>query len=65
MIKVQYYRILDNALSIAKRYDLILNEFYCVLDGIILCAQHDYGITPEDFAEIIKYKNKVKEEIGK
>ena len=65
MIKEQYYRILDNALSIAKRYDLTPNEFRCMLEGIILCAQHDYGITPEDFAEIIKYENKVVEEIRK
>ena len=66
MIKEQYYRILDNALSkFKKRYDFTPNEFYYMLDGIISCAQHDYGITPEDFAEIIKYKNKVVEEIGK
>lgn len=65
MIKEQYYRILDNALSTAKRYDFTPNEFYYMLDGIILCAQHDYGITPEDFAETIKYKNKIAEEIGK
>ena len=65
MIKEQYYRILDNALSIAKRYDLTPNEFYYMLDGIISCAQHDYGITAEDFAEIIKYKHKIAEKIGK
>ena len=65
MIKEQYYRILDNALSKAKRYDFIPNEFYYMLDGIISCAQHDYGITPEDFLEIIVYKDKIAEEIEK
>ena len=62
MIKAQYYRILYNALSNAKRYDFTPNEFYYMLDGIKLCAQHDYDITSEDFVEIIKYKNKVAEE---
>ena len=65
MIKVQYYRILDNALSSAKRYDFSSKEFYYMLNGIKLCAQHDYDITSEDFVEIIKYKNKIAEEIGK
>ena len=65
MIKVQYRRILDSALSTAKRYDFSPNEFYYMLDGIKLCAQHDYDITSEDFVEIIKYKNKIAEEIGK
>ena len=65
MIKVQYYRILDNALSSAKRYDFTPNEFYYMLDGIILCAQYDYGITPEDYIELISYKDKIAEEIGK
>ena len=65
MIKEQYYRILDNALSNAKRYDFTPNEFYYMLDGIISCAQHDYGITPEDYLEIIVYKDKIAEEIGK
>ena len=65
MIKVQYHRIFDNALSSAKHYYFSPNEFYYMLDGISLCAQHDYGITQEDFAEIIKYKNKVVEEIRK
>ena len=65
MIKVQYHRILDNALSTARRYDFTPNEFYYMLDGIILCAQHDYGITPEDYIEIIYYKDKIAEEIEK
>lgn len=65
MIKVQYRRILDKALSTAKRYDFSPNEFYYMLDGIKLCAQQDYDITSEDFVEIIKYKNKIAEEIGK
>ena len=65
MIKEQYFRILDKALSNAKRYDFTPNEFHCMLDGIKLCAQHDYDITSEDFVEIIKYKNKIAEEIGK
>ena len=65
MIKVQYRRILDNALSTAKRYDFTPNEFYYMLDGIISCAQHDYSITPEDYIEIITYKDKIAEEIGK
>lgn len=65
MIKEQYYRILDNALSNAKRYDFTPNESLCMLDGIISCAQYDYDITSEDFGEIIKYKNKIAEEIGK
>ena len=64
MIKVQYHRILDNALSTAKRYDFSPNEFYYMLDGIILCAQHDYGITPEEYVEIIAYKDKIAGEIG-
>lgn len=63
MIKVQYHRILDNALSTAKRYDFTPNEFYYMLDGIILCAQHDYSITVEDYIEIIAYKDKIAEEI--
>lgn len=65
MIKEQYYRILDNALSNAKRYDFTPNEFHCMLDGIISCAQYDYGITPEDYLEIIVYKDEIAEEIGK
>lgn len=65
MIKVQYYRILANALSTARRYDFTPNEFYYMLDGIISCAQQDYGITPEDYIEIIAYKDKIAEEIGK
>ena len=65
MIKVQYRRILDKAISTAKRYDFTPNEFYYMLEGIKLCAQHDYDITSEDFVEIIKYKNKIAEEIGK
>ena len=65
MIKVQYYRILDNVLSTAKRYIFTPKEFYYMLDGIKLCAQQDYDITSEDFVEIIKYKNKIAEEIGK
>ena len=65
MIKVQYFRILDDALSIAKSYDFSPDEFYYMLDGIILCARHDYGITPEDYLEIIVYKDKIAEEIGK
>ena len=65
MIKVQYYRILDNALSNAKRYLFTPNEFYYMLDGIISCAQQDYSITPEDYIEIIAYKDKIAEEIKK
>ena len=65
MTKVQYRRILDNALSTAKRYDFSPKEFYYMLDGIKFCAQHDYDITSEDFVEIIEYKNKIAEEIGK
>ena len=65
MIKVQYCRILDKALSTAKRYDFSPNEFYSMLDGIKLCAQQDYDITSEDFVEIIKYNYKIAEEIGK
>ena len=65
MIKVQYYRILNNALSTAKRYDFTPNEFYYMLEGIMSCAQHDYSITLEDYIEIIGYKDKIKEEIGK
>ena len=65
MIKVQYYRILDKALSNAKRYDFTPNEFHYMLAGIISCAQHDCDIISEDFAEIIKYKDKIAEEIGK
>ena len=65
MIKEQYFRILGNALSNAKRYDFTPNEFQYMLDGIISCAQYDYGITPEDYLEIIVYKDKIAEEIGK
>lgn len=65
MIKVQYHRILDNALSNAKRYDFTPNEFHYMLDGIMSCAQHDYSITLEDYIEIIGYKDKIAEEIGK
>lgn len=65
MTKVQYLKILDSALSTAKRHYFSPNEFYYMLRGIILCAQHDYDITSEDFVEIIKYKNKIAEEIGK
>ena len=65
MIKEQYYRILDNALSNAKRYDFTPNEFYYMLAGIISCAQHDCDIISEDFVEIIKYKDKIAEKIGK
>ena len=35
------------------------------LAGILHVATFDPDITPEDFAEIIKYKNKVVKEIGK
>ena len=65
MIKEQYYRILDTALSNAKRYDFTPNESLCMLDGIISCAQYDCDIISEDFVEIIKYKDKIAEEIGK
>ena len=65
MIKVQYRRILDNALSTAKRYDFSPKEFYYMLEGIKLCAQHDCDITSEDFVEIIKYENKIAKEMGK
>ena len=65
MIKEQYYRILDNALSNAKRYDFTPNEFYYMLAGIISCAQHDCDIISEYFVEIIKYKDKIAKEIGK
>ena len=65
MIKVQYRRILDNALSTAKRYDFSPKEFYYMLDGIKLCAQYDCDITSEDYIEIISYKNKIEEKIGK
>ena len=65
MIKVQYRRILDNALKTAKRYDFSPNEFYYMLHGIMSCAQHDYNITLEDYIEIIAYKDKIAEEIGK
>lgn len=65
MIKVLYRRILDNALSTAKRYDFTPNEFHCMLDGIILCAKHDYSITLKEYLEIIRYKDKIAEEIGK
>lgn len=71
MIKVQYYRVLDHALSTAKRYDFCPKEFYYILDGIIMCAEHDYSINSEEYAEIIAYKDKVIaykekwEEIGK
>lgn len=53
---MQYYRILDNAISNAKRYDFTPNEFHYMLDGVISCAQHDFSITPEDYIEIIAYK---------
>ena len=65
MIKVQYYRILNNAPSTAKHYDFTPNEFHSMLAGILLCAQHDYNITLEDYIEIIAYKDKIAEEIGK
>ena len=65
MIKVQYHRILDHALSIAKCYLFTPKEFYYMLDGIILCAQQDYSITPEEYIEIIAYKDKIAEEIRK
>ena len=65
MTKVQHIRILDNALSGAKRHYFSPNEFYYMLHGIILCAQQDYDIISEDFVEIIKYKNKIAEEIRK
>lgn len=65
MIKVQYHRILYNALSNAKRYLFTPKEFYYMLDGITLCAQHDYSITPDDYIEIIAYKDKIAEEIRK
>ena len=65
MIKVQYRRILDDALSTAKRYDFSPKEFYYMLDGIKLCALHDYDITPEDYLEIIVYRDKIAEEIKK
>ena len=65
MIKEQYYRILDKALSNAKRYDFTPNESLGMLDGIMLCAQYDCDIISEDFVEIIKYKHKIAEEIGK
>ena len=63
MIKLQYRRIIDNALSTAKRYDFTPNEFYYMLEGIKLCARQDDDITSEDFVEIIKYKNKIAQEI--
>ena len=65
MIKAQYHRILHNALLSAKRYNFSPNEFLYMLDGIILCAEHDYSITPEEYLEIITYKDKMAEEIGK
>ena len=65
MIKAQYRRILDSALSNAKRYDFTPNEFHYMLDGIISCARRDRDIISEDFVEIIKYKNKIAEKIGK
>ena len=65
MRKEQYCRILDKALSTAKCYYFSPNEFDYMLEGIKLCAQYDYDITSEDFVEIIKYKNKIAEEIGK
>ena len=68
MIRTEYYRILDHALSTAKRYDFTPNEFYYMLDGIILCAQYDYDIMPEEYIEIVAYKediDKITEEIGK
>ena len=65
MIKAQYRRILNHALSTAKRCLFTPKEFYYMLDGIILCARYDYDITPEDYIEIITYKDKIAEEIGK
>ena len=65
MINEQYYRILDNALSDAKRHDFTPDEFHCMLGGIRLCALNDYDITPADYLDIIKYKDKIAEEIGK
>ena len=65
MINVQYHRILDDALLNAKRHDFTPNEFHCMLDGIILCALNDYGITPDEYLGIIIYKDKIAEEIGK
>lgn len=65
MTKAQYYRVLDGALSTAKHYSFCPNDFYYMLDGIILCALHDDGINTEEYAEIITYKDKVAEEIGK
>lgn len=65
MKKEQYYRILDNALSNTKRYDFTRNKFNYMLDGIISCAQYDYDITPEDYIEIITYKDEIAEEIRK
>ena len=65
MIKVQYYRILDYALSNAKRYDFTPNDFHYMLDGIVSCAQHDYSITLQDYLEILVYRDKIAEEIGK
>ena len=65
MKKWQYYRVLDDALSTAKRHDVTPDEFYYMLDGIKFCAQQDYDITPEDFVEIIEYKDKIAGEIGK
>ena len=65
MIKEQYFRILDEALSNAKHHDFTPNKFHCMLDGIKSCAQYDYDITPDDYLEIIVYKDKIAEEIGK
>jgi len=65
MKKEQYYRSLDHALSIANLYDFTPHEFYHMLDGIMLCAQHDCGITQENYVEILTYKEKIAEEIGK
>lgn len=62
MTKIQYYNVINNALATARRVGFSPNEFYFILDGIILCAQHDHGITPEKFVEIIAYKNEVTEE---
>lgn len=64
MIKIQYCRVLDDALSTAKRYDLSPNEFYCMASGILLCALRDYSVSQKEYAEIIAYKDKIVEEIG-
>lgn len=62
MTDFQYYRVINNAVMVAKLNGFSPNEFYFMLDGIILCAQHDYAIKPEKFVEIIAYKNKAVEE---